>query len=410
MQFMLQDFDPLSAAFAQDPYPIYASLRNNPTPFYFSNIDAHLLSRFDDVDQAARNPRMLRSNETFTDEATRRKQQQERNWHDMPNHERFVQFSMLETDGEVHRRLRMLLLRSFSKTLIAKQRDMIQIHVDHLLDELLEQGEFDFVEDFAAKVPGHVIGQVLGVPAEDCPQLRTWSEEIVQFFDVDRTPEDKLLAETAATQFYEFLSGLIAERRKTPRDDLLTVMVQAQAEGQMSETELVSSSLLVLAGGHGSTIDVLGTGMLAFFNFPGQLQLLREDPGLIHSAVQEMFRYDSPLPFFHRYASEEVTICGQAYPIGTKFGLLYGAANRDPAVYSDPDNFDITRVPNRHLAFGRGAHLCLGNNLARLDMELVFLTLLRRTETIEQIEVDPEFRRGISARGLKSLRVRTTAN
>lgn len=405
---MAEVFDPLSREFAQNPYPFYTSVRAARKPTYLPNMDAQLLARFDDVDQAARNPRMVRSNQLLTDETTRKKQQQERNWHDMPNHERFVQFSMLETDGEVHRRLRMLVLRNFSKALIEKQRHMIQVHVDHLLDELLQQREFDFIDDFAAKVPGHVIGQVLGVPAEDCPRLRTWSEEIVQFFDVDRTPEDKTIAETATTNFYEYLSELIAARRKEPRDDLLTVMVRAQAHGRMNETELVSTAMLILAGGHGSTIDVLGNGMLAFFSFPDQLALLRNDPALIHTAVQEMFRYDSPLPFFHRYASEQITIGGEPYPVGTKFGLLYAAANRDPEAFTDPDNFDITRTPNRHLAFGRGAHLCLGNNLARLDMEIVFLTLLRRTAKIKQLEDNPEFRPGLSARGLKSLRVKLT--
>jgi len=213
------------------------------------------------------------------------------------------------------------------------------------------------------------------------------------------------LAEQATTEFYHYLLVLIAQRRKQPKADLLSTLITAQNAGEISETELISTCMLVLMAGHGSTIDVLGSGMLALLRHPEELLRLRENPSLIHTAVQEMFRYDSPLPFFHRYASEELEFLGQRYPVGTKFGLLYGSANRDAAYFPDADRFDITRAPNRHLAFGRGAHLCLGNNLAKLDMEIIFLTLLKRVRSIECREDNPVFKRGLSARGLTSLPV-----
>ncbi len=175
----------------------------------------------------------------------------------------------------------------------------------------------------------------------------------------------------------------------------------------MSDQELISTSLLILAGGHGSTIDVLGTGMFALKNHPAAMQLLKDNPDLTTGAVQEMFRYESPLPFFHRYAADTIEVMGKTYPRGTKFGLLYGAANRDPDQFPSPDSFIPDRVPNRHVAFGRGAHLCLGNNLARLDMEIIFSTLLKKTTNIE-VTAPPQYRPGLSSRGLKQLQVRLT--
>lgn len=402
-------FDPLSPSFAQDPYSVYDRLRQSPEPVFFAPMGCHLLSRYDDVEGAARNPVMVRSLETFSDEATIREQQVQANFHDMPNHERFVQFSMLERDGEVHRRLRMVVLREFSKAFIEKHRTMVQAYVNGLLDDVLQNNSIEFVEDLAAQVPGHIIGKILGVPDEDCPQLRTWSEDIVQYFDADRTPENKARAENATREFYEYLLEQIEQRRQSPTGDLLTTLVQAEASGELNETELVSTSLLILAGGHGSTIDVLGTGMLALIRNPEQLQILRDDPSLMPTAVQEMFRYDAPLPFFHRYASEEVEVMGRVYPKGTRFGLLYGSANRDPEAFPEADAFRVDRVPNRHVAFGRGAHLCLGNNLARLNMDIIFSTLLRRVSAFEPEVAEPLFRPGLSSRGLIALPLRIKA-
>ncbi len=396
-------FDPLSQAFAQDPYSVYDRLRQSPEPVFFGPMDCHLLSRYEDVESTARNPLMVRSLQAFADDETIADQQRQANFHDMPNHEQFVQFSMLERDGEVHRRLRMVVLREFSKAFIEKHRNMVQSYVNGLLDQVLQHREIEFVEDLAAQVPGHIIGKILGVPDEDCPQLRVWSEEIVQYFDADRTPENKARAESATTEFYTYLIDQIEQRRKTPTGDLLTTLVQAEKNGELSERELVSTSLLILAGGHGSTIDVLGTGMLALLKNPEALKRLRQNPDLMGTAVQEMFRYDAPLPFFHRYASEDVTVMGQDYPKGTKFGLLYGSANRDPEAFPGADQFKVDRVPNRHVAFGRGAHLCLGNNLARLNMDIIFSTLLQRVARFELLDSEPKFRTGLASRGLVSL-------
>nr|WP_319386888.1 cytochrome P450 [uncultured Roseibium sp.] len=401
----LPAFNPLSDAFAKDPYPFYEALRAQPGLTYFEDFDVWLAARFDDVSDIVMNDRMVRSLDHIAGAEEIAEQKRAGNWHDMPHHSRFVQFSLLDSDGDVHDRLRKQVFRLFTPVMVNGLRDSIQAYVDMLFDALADRSGIDFVEDLAAHVPGHIIGRILGVPDEDCPQLRIWSENIVQFFDIDRSDERKDLAERNTTEFYHYLLDLKSAREKAPRDDLLSVMIEAEKQGHMSHDELFSTAMLILMAGHGSTIDVLGSGMHALLTFPAELQRLRDEPALMKTAVQEMFRYESPLPFFHRYCTEDVEICGQEFPRGTKFGVLYGAANRDPKQFPDPDRFDVGRSPNWHIAFGRGAHFCLGNHLARLDMDIIFSTLLKRFNSIELVEETVTYKRGLSVRGPETLRI-----
>jgi len=396
-------FDPLAESFSKDPYAVYAQLRKLDEPYYFDGFDGFVLSRFDDVEKAALTPTFVRAPGAFMTDEELAAERRKANWHDMPNHARFVQVNLLESDGDDHFRLRKVVINMFTGRYVERHRGMIQRYVDQLLDELIEKRDIDFTADLACHVPGHIIGNVLGVPDEDCPQLRIWSEDVVRFFDVGRDDDDKALAERSTTEFYEYLCDLIAVRRKQPKDDLVSTLIAAQKAGQIDETELIATCMLILMAGHGSTIDVMGSGMHALLQHPEQMARLREDPGLINTAVQEMFRYESPLPFFHRYATEACDVMGTPYPKGTKFGLLYASANRDPERFENADQFDIARSPNRHIAFGRGAHLCLGNHLSRLDMEIMFLTLLRRTKSIELNTDVVDFKRGLSVRGPEAL-------
>lgn len=398
-------FEPMSKAFASNPYKFYARLRELDEPYFYEDANAYLLSRYSDVDAAARNPDLVRSLEVFMHPDDVKAQQRAMNWHDMPNHERFVQSNLLERDGDSHFRLRVIVLRTLSRSFVEKHRESLNTKVDSLLHRLMQKVEFDFVEDFASQIPSFTIGDLLGVPRKDCHRLKDWSGNIVQFFDVERTAAHKTLAENATTEFYLYLSDLVARRRKKPQEDLISSLVLARDAGEMSESELISTCMLILAAGHGSTIDALSSGMYALASNPGQVNLLRRVPGYIQQAVQEIFRYESPLPFFHRFARQALELNGKTYPKGTKFGLLYGSANRDPRHWPSPDTFNIARDQNRHVAFGRGAHLCLGNYLARLTLEVVFLEILRRTRSIEISQPRPTFRPGLSSRGLTSLRL-----
>ncbi|MEM1434617.1 MAG: cytochrome P450 [Pseudomonadota bacterium] len=400
-QAVLTDAD--YARLLTDPYPVYRQLQAAGAPIFAPQLDAWLLSGFEAVDSAARDARLVRSRETLLSAAELAAEQRAANWHNMPNHEAFVQFSLLETDGDVHFRLRRLLLGAFTRRTVAQHRAMIEAFVDQLLPPLLEAGRIDFIEDLAAAVPGHIIGRVLGVPDADCPQLRGWSEAIVQYFDVERTAQRKARAERATAEFADYLRTLITARQRRPEDDLISLLVAAEAAGELNRQELISTAMLILMAGHGSTINVLGTGLLALLKQPAHLKRLHQEPALLPTAVQEMFRYESPLPYFHRFAAEDLRLLGQDWPAGTRFGLLYGAANRDPAVFPDADTFRVDRQPNRHLAFGRGAHLCLGNHLSRLDMEIIFERLLARTAHIELLDPNPSYRESLTARGLTAL-------
>ena len=399
--------DPLSAAFARDPYAAYALLRGEAEPVWDEGLQLWLLARHDWVAAAALDQRLVRSPDgVFTDDeiAARRRAA---NWHDMPLHSRFVQFSLLDSDGPVHDRLRKLVFRELGAAAIARLKAETAVFVAALLDRVIAAGAVDFVADFAAHVPGHVIGRLLGTPDEDAAMLCRWSEDIVQYFDIDRSDAKKALAESTTAEFHGYLNTLAAARRRTPQDDLLTRLAAAEDAGAMSHDEFISTAMLVLMAGHGSSIDVMSSGMAALLRFPGEMQRLRVDPALLPLAVQEMFRFEPPLPFFHRHAAADIELAGRSFAKGTTFGLLYGAANRDPAAHPDPDRLDVARAPNRHLAFGYGAHLCLGNHLARMTMETVFGALLARTREVALLQ-EPVWKRGLSVRGPKSLPVRLT--
>lgn len=401
-------FDPLSPDFARDPYAAYAQLRAQDAPVWDDVLQLWLLPRFDWVAAAALDKRLVRSSDGVFSPGEVEAQKRDANWHDMPLHSRFVQFSLLDSDGPVHDRLRRLVFKEFTTASIARLREETAAFVTALLERVLEQGEIDFVADFASHVPGHVIGRLLGAPDEDCAMLCRWSENIVQYFDMDRSDARKALAESTTGEFYEYLKSLVAARRARPQDDLLTRLAVAQDAGAMSHDEFISTCMLILMAGHGSSIDVMSSGLHALLRFADQKARLAADPALLPMAVQEMFRFEPPLPFFHRFAAEDVELAGRAFPKGTKFGLLYGAANRDPAAFAYPDRFDAGRAPNRHLAFGYGAHLCLGNHIARMTMETAFGQLLARTRDITLL-VEPLYKRGLSVRGPQALKVRLSA-
>lgn len=402
---MIAGFDPDSPGFGQNPWPAYAALRAQPGLPLMPGFDGHIASRFADVRAIAMDRRMVRSAAAFAPPDEVKRLQIAGNFHDMPFHERFVQTSMLEIDGPDHDRLRKAVFPFFTKTRLESLRGFITGWVGDALDRLIPQGRMDFIGDLAAHLPGQVIGHLIGTDPAMAPQMTIWSDEVVSYFDINRTAAKKARAEEATRLFHDLLQDLYAERKARPRDDLISVMIGAETDGLLTHDELISTIMQILHAGHGSTIDVLGSGLHALLVNPDQMALLRADPALMPTAVQEMFRFAAPLPFFHRYASQDLTICGQDWPKGTKFGLLYASANRDPQAFDAPDRFDITRKPNVHLAFGTGPHVCLGNNLARLNMEILFTALLQRCTDIA-LDGPVIWKTGLQAHGPTSLPIR----
>lgn len=404
---MIPGFDPTSVAFGQDPWPSYAALRSQKGLPFWPGFDGYLAARFEDVRQIALDRRMVRGTESFATPEERRRLQVAANFHDMPFHERFVQTSMLEIDGPDHDRLRRAVFPFFTRTRLESLREWVTDYVCRSLDRLLEQRSFDFISGLAADLPGQVIGHLIGTDPELAPQMTRWSEDVVSYFDIDRSAAKKARAEEATRLFHDLLQDLYQRRKAAPRDDLISAMIGAEEAGLLTHDELIATVMQILHAGHGSTIDVMGSGLHALLDNPEQMARLRSDPGLMPTAVQEMFRYAAPLPFFHRFASEDLTICGRDWPRGTKFGLLYASANRDPAAFDRPDSFDIARKPNVHLAFGAGPHVCLGNNLARLNMDILFSALLTRTSDI-RLSGSVRWKTGLQAHGPLCLPVTVT--
>ncbi|MFN4060726.1 MAG: cytochrome P450 [Paracoccus hibiscisoli] len=405
---MQADFDPTAPAFGADPWPAYDRLRAQPGLPFWPGFDGHLASRMADVRAIALDRRMVRAPAAFAPPDQVRAMQVAGNFHDMPFHERYVQTSMLDTDGPDHDRLRRAVFPFFTKTRLESLRGFVTAWMDAALDRLIPQGRIDFTADLAAHLPGQVIGHLIGTDPDLAPQMTEWSDHVVSYFDIDRTPEKKARAEEATRLFATLLEDLYAARAAQPRDDLMSAMIEAERAGLMTHDELIATIMQILHAGHGSTIDVLGSGMVALLEHPDQQAMLRAQPALMPQAVQEMFRFAAPLPFFHRYASEDLTICGRDWPKGTLFGLLYASANRDPAAFDAPERFDITRRPNVHLAFGAGVHVCLGNNLARLNMEILFAALLARAPALA-LDGPVRWKSGLQAHGPLSLPLRLAA-
>lgn len=392
--------------FAADPWPAYAALREAGL-VWDDGLQMWLAARFADAHAIAADRAMHRGTLAFADAATRARLQREGNFHDMPFHERFVQTSMLEVDGVDHDRLRRAVFPFFTRTRLDHLRAWVRALAISTLDPLLAAGRFDFTADFALKIPGQAIGHLVGTDPAEAETMTRWSDEVVSYFDPVRRDDHKARAEAATVAFAGRLAALRGARRAEPADDLMTALTLAEDAGTLQGDELISTAMQLLHAGHGSTVDAMGNGMAALMAHPEQTALLRAEPHRMPAAIQEMFRFAAPLPFFHRYASTELTVAGRTMPPGTRFGLLYAAANRDPAAFADPDRFDITRSPNRHLAFGAGPHVCLGNNLARLVMEEAFAALLSRTRQIEP-DGDAVWKPGLQAHGPIRLPVRVT--
>lgn len=401
-------FEPYSSEFARDPYPAYARMRRECPVYYHENWKTWLFSRYEDIKMLVMDERLGRTMDHVMSPGEVLADRASRDWDAAPNHSRYVKVSIIDSEGELHDRLRKAVFRMFTPARVNDLRGFIQGVIDRQIDALGPAGEFDFIEDLVAPAPGFVIGEMLGVPEPDRPRLRTWSEDIVQFFEPERTGAHRDLAERATTEFADYVAGLTAARREQPGDDLISEMILwRDGAGCLDHVELVSTAMTVLMAGHGSTIDALGNGMLALLRHPEQMAALQAETGLIHTAVQEMLRFDAPLPYFHRYALEDMEYRGRSFAKGAKFGFLYASANRDEASFPAPDVFDIRREPNRHLAFGGGAHHCLGSHLARLNMEIIFNTVLRRLPGLGLVVAEDElqWKPGIQSRGLVRLPV-----
>jgi cytochrome P450 len=312
--------------------------------------------------------------------------------------------TMLSLDPPAHTRMRNLVNKAFTPRVVERIRPHIQEIVDELLDNLPEPGRLDVVADVAIPLPVIVIAETLGVPAADRQRFKAWSADIANTLAGPFQPLDIMQrAQKSTIELAEYFAEQIKERRRAPREDLLSALVSAEEQGDLlSEDELLATCVLLLVAGNETTTNLIGTGMLALMQNPDQLALLQNDPGLIGPAVEEMLRYDGPAQMTSRIATERLTLRGQQIEEGQVLLCILGAANHDPEQFPEPDRFDITRPANRHLAFGYGIHYCLGAPLALAEAEVSIQTLLRRLPQPE-LAGEPQWGASFILRGLKSL-------
>ena len=294
--------------------------------------------------------------------------------------------SILDCEPPKHTRLRRLVAGAFGRGHVARLTPRIEELVDALLGDAVERveatGEVDIIEMLAEPLPVLVIAELLGFPDSALPMLRPWSQAIVKMYEVDRTREQELEAQRACAEFAALVEEVAAHRARHPGEDLLSDLVQARdGSDRLSTHELIATAVLLLNAGHEASVNGFGNGLHSILTGPiGERDLSALDPALL---VEEMLRHDSPLHLFERTATAPVEVEGVRLEPGDRIAALLGAANRDPAVFEDPDTFDPTRDPNNHLAFGLGIHFCLGAPLARLELQVASRELFRTWPRLE---------------------------
>ena len=390
-------FNPMDPEFLADPYPTYHRLRDED-PVHHSPLDFWVLTRYEDVVAVLRDPRFIKEPLVSVVAA------------------RFgvtvppgVGLSMLDRDPPDHTRLRSLVSKAFTPRVVERLRPRIQKIVDDLITRAEAVGRMDLIEEFAYPIPVNVICEMLGVPIGDHERFKGWSLDIARGLDsVWLPPESEIPKRSGAARHAigDYMRGLIAERRASPRGDLLSALIAAEEAGdKLSEDELIATCILLLIAGHETTVNLIGNGTLALLRHPEELRRLRETPGLITSAVEELLRYDGPVQRTARITSTEVTIGGRTIGKGEMVMPFIGAADRDPSQFTGPDRLDLGRTDNRHIAFGWGIHFCLGAPLARVEGQIAIDTLVRRLPRLTLVDDEPEYRQSLTLRGLKALPV-----
>jgi cytochrome P450 len=294
--------------------------------------------------------------------------------------------SMFFMDPPEHDRLRKLVSRAFTPRRVHDIEAFVATLTDGYLDQFVGAEQFDYVEQFGALVPPMVIGELLGVPSSDREQMRHWFDDLLHRDEHSTGPSERVMAAALAT--FEYVTGMITERRRAPRDDLISALLEAELDDDgeartLDDLEVVSFVVLLAGAGVETVARLLSWAAVVLARNPDQRTLLAEDPTLIASGIEELLRYEAPSPVNGRWVTRAFEIYGTTVPAGSKILLLNGSANRDPREFEDPERFDVRRVMKRHITFGYGAHYCLGAALARLEGRVALARTLARFPTWE---------------------------
>jgi pimeloyl-[acyl-carrier protein] synthase len=395
-------FNLVSADFVANPHPIYKRLREEEPVHHSRLVRGWIFTRYEDVVTLLRDPRMSADLKHMRNYAQIRKAQL-RSGASVDN---IDSPSMLMSDAPRHTRLRGLVSKAFTPRAIRTLEGRMVEIVDGLLDDAAGRSEFEVNDALAAPLPITVIAEMLGVPAEDRDRFRHWSNEAVRGLG-STTMDDLRASIQAGKDLTAYLEPIAEERRREPREDLLSALLAAEEEGdRLSMTEVFQTVILLLVAGNETTTKLIGNGLLALLRCPDQLALLREDPDLIDQAVEELLRFEGPVHMNGRIASEAFEYAGVEIKKGRQVLFGLAGANRDPAYFDRPEELDITRKENPHLSLGHGVHFCLGASLARLEAKTTIGALIRRYPKIELATDTPKWGPNVALRGLAELPIR----
>jgi hypothetical protein len=365
------DLEKLTPEFYANPYPTYRALRENEPVKLMPN-RSYFLTRYDDLVAAYKSTKVFSSD---------KKREFSPKYGASLLYEHHTT-SLVFNDPPAHTRVRRLIMGALSPRAIAAMEPDLVALVDRLLDGLKAKGAVDLIDDFAAAIPIEVIGNLLDVPHGEREPLRDWSLAILGALEPVVSPEVFARGNQAVKDFLLYLEGLVERRRArpgNPQHDVLTRLIQGEDNGErLTEKELLHNCIFLLNAGHETTTNLIGNGLVALLDHPAEKRRLIEHPELIRTAVEEMLRFESSNQLGNRMTVEPVELGGITLPAGTPVTLCIGAANRDPLQFADPERLDIARTPNRHLAFGTGAHQCAGMALARLEGAIAISRFLQR--------------------------------
>jgi cytochrome P450 len=385
-----------------NPYPLYHQLRET-APVHRAKLGMWLLSRYDDCWAAMRDPRLGK------DYAPQIEQRFGPDWRRHPSLTA-GEHSMLNTSGPEHTRLRKLVTRSFTPRMIDNLKPTIEQVVNQLLDPVADAGGGNILEAVGFPLPVTIIGEMLGVPEADRQRFRELVGDLVAIFEMQPTDEQMAAADAAQLVIRDYFLKLIAEKRRTPGDDLLSNLATVEVGGdRLSDDELVTLASLLFAAGFETTTNLFGNGLFGLLRTPDQLALLRRDASLFTNLPDELLRYDGTAQLVNRVTEAAVEVGGVTIPAGEQVFTLLGAGNHDPARFPNPDQLDVTRTDIQPLSFGGGVHFCLGAALARAEIEITFRTLLQRFDHIELAGDEPRFEDRLTLRGLTALNVSNRA-
>lgn len=389
-------WNPLDRRYQQHPVPTYHELRQRDPVHRSRLIGGWVLTRFADCDA------VLRDYETYSSDLINSPARRTARARGVTK----IEPTILVMDPPDHTRLRALVAPAFTRTAIEAWRPRIERRVNELLDRMASERRVDIMDSLATPLPVMVIAEMLGVPPEDYPWFKEQSDAVARVLEPTATPAEGARAVASRAALNEYIGRMADERRREPQEDLISLLLHAEEEGdRLTHQELISMVRLLLIAGNETTTNLIGNGLLALLRHPEQLQWLREHPEQVDGAVEELLRYDSPVQLDQRTATRELEIGGQRIAAGEQVILLLGAANHDPERFADPDRLDLTRGDKNHLAFGRGIHHCLGAPLARLEGQLVFRHLVERFQEIRLMEETPPFKDHVVLRGLARLPV-----